>query len=272
LTLQIGVTLQGSSVGTATIKLKNTTNADLITLASGNHTGTAIRNLTLDGNGANQTTGNIITATPTTLGDFTVEGNTLLNAAVHSMYLAEGTPALPVVRKVIRDNVVNGHGVASTGYGIYLDYAAPALIEGNWVYTTNGNDNIELGHTTHTATNYSYQCIGNVCIGAQLQFPFSDGAEIIGNLVINATIQNDANTANNVSIIGNRVENAAPTAGFSGINVTGSNAIIKGNRVRVSTLNGVGCNASTMKDSVIQGNVVETTSASNSGSGITTGA
>ena len=276
ITLLSGVVLRGSRDGSI-LKLKNSTNGDLITAAVGVHSGTAIRDLMLDGNGANQTTGNIITAANagTTLGDFTVIGNTLLNAAIHGMYLSEGTPATPIVRKVIRDNVVNDHGLAGVGYGIYVDWAAPAIIQGNWVFSHNANDNIELGHTSHGDGNYSYQCIGNVCIGGQLQFPFANGAQIIGNLVINSNIQNDTNTANDVVIEGNRVVNAPVANGYSGINVTGARAIIKGNRVQITGLagaNGVGCNAqAAFSDSLIEGNIVETLAAAPTGVAIACG-
>jgi len=69
--------------------------------------------------------------------------------------------------------------------------------------------------------------------GGQLQFPFGSGSIIVDNTVNGNTIQNDSNTANGVTIIGNHVLGACPATGFAGISVVGATSTVQGNYISV---------------------------------------
>src|SRR5437016_4846988 len=182
LTLPSGTVLLG--FGQPQIKLKNNANANLLQFNDVAHTDTQILGLYLDGNGANQTSaasavigsaGGIVNLSHNrTL----VEGNTIVNAAIHGIFMTEATAGQSNNPKFVRHNVVTGHGLQATGYGIYADYCGNTLIEGNYVTNTGTFDCIELGHAGPgwLASLGSLTCVYNIVKGGQINFPFSDNA------------------------------------------------------------------------------------------------
>lgn len=178
----------------------------------------------------------------TTCGQVEIRNNHFINAPVHVTQMGEFSPSLNY--KYISGNYVQEHGTCFTGgFGIYCDYVGNVIIENNYVYTASTYDNIELGHSGPQnlgGVNAHMICKNNIVVGGQLQFPFSHYAEIVGNTVINNTIQNDGNTADYVRIIGNKVINAAPVSTWAGISHWGAYGQIMDNHVQVTQGNGIG--------------------------------
>jgi hypothetical protein len=203
-----------------------------------------------------------------------LEHNRIINAPVHGMFLSEATAQWTQAKKWVRDNTIEGHGIATTGFGIYADYIGSVEIEGNYVYGAGASDAIELGHSGPAwlgGLNAHMRARGNTCVNGQINYPFSDYAEILGNTVLGNTIQNDNNTANHVLIEGNTVLGAAPAAGFAGICASGRYAKIVGNEVTVVSGAGIQDDSQLLIDSVIEGNTVITSAAAPSGTGIGVG-
>lgn len=235
------------------------------------HNNTSVINGTFVATGVTSTGCNAVIdfSQATSIANTRIERNRIINAPIHGIFLSESTGNQTIAKKWITENSVEGHGIASVGYGIYCDYIGSVEIDGNFVTSTNGDDAIELGHSgiANLGINAHLRATNNTVVNGQLQFPFSDYAELIGNTVINNTIQNDTNTANNVTISGNVVLNATPASSFyAGIRVVGNNALITNNQVSVTTANGIQTAGSS--NGVIAGNQVITTSATNTGSGI----
>lgn len=182
-----------------------------------------------------------------------VQDNILINAPQHGIQMGENTKTL--APKWITGNYVNEHGLLQTGFGIYCDYIGNVLIDGNTVYTAGVDDSIELGHSgpRWITLDVHLRCVNNVCIGGQINYPFSDHAEIANNTVINNGIQNDGNTANNVQIFGNRVFNAAPGSSFAGISNWGTAPQICNNYVQVNSGNGIG---GSFSNAIVSGNYI----------------
>lgn len=199
--------------------------------------------------------------------DLCVQKVRIVNAPVHGIFVSESTKTQAM--KWVTENSVEGHGVATTGFGIYADYIGSVEISRNYVYGSGASDGIELGHSgiDELSINAHLRCVNNVVVNGQINFPFSYDAEILGNTVINNTIQNDTNTANRVQIIGNKVINATPAAGYAGIRVDGTDAVINGNSVSVTTLDGI-ASAGGMTRWSVNGNYIYSSSVASSGSAI----
>lgn len=193
----------------------------------------------------------------------------IVNAPVHGIQVSEGTYTPD--QKTVAGCIINGHGLAGTGYGIYGDYIGGLDIDRNFVTSPNGDDAIELGHSGPAwlgGLNARMRARANTVVGGQLQFPFSDYALIADNTVVGNTIQNDANTADNVTIIGNTVIDATPAAGYAGIHVNGSGYKIVGNDVTVTTGSGI---IGTGAGNVYGNRVYSTSPVGNAGGGVSPG-
>lgn len=261
LTLKSNLNLHFASRN-GTLKLADAANTGLLTTASGNMSNLHVHDLTLDGNGANQTdnTSNgaamfrIAGSGASTLENILVENVTMKNSYKHCFFISGDNNSQN--KKVIRNCKVLAHGVGSIGFGLYADYAPGTIFYNNRIEQSgqpsgpgNYNDAIEMGHLGATA-------ISNSIDGGQLQFPFGDNSLIAYNVLDSNTIQNDGNTANNVIVIGNRVKNATPISGFGGISVTGANAVIAGNWVKSNAFHGI---RSYGDGHTVTGNIIEGT-------------
>ena len=234
------------------------------------HDGTAILNGTFDASATTNTgvTQVINFSGVTSCPNLRIQSNRIINAPVHGIQIGEATYTSDI--KWIVGNSVEGHGIAATGYGIFPNYVGNVLVEGNYVYSTNADDAIELGRSGPAqlgGLNAHLRAVGNVCVNGQLQFPFSDYAEIIGNTVIGNTIQNDTNTANHVSVIGNTVMDATPAAGYAGIRVSGDDCLIDSNNVTVTANDGISV-TSVSSGSITNNRIYSSNSIGNSGSAI----
>jgi hypothetical protein len=198
-----------------------------------------------------------------------IQGNRIINAPKHGMQIGENTSDWTEAMKWITGNSVEEHGLAGTGFGIYCDYIGNVLIDGNYVYTAGVDDSIELGHSgfPYLGIYAHLRCTNNVCVGGEINYPFSHYAEIANNTVVNNTIQNDTNTANNVQIVNNTILNATPASGYAGIRVYGTAPTITGNQVYVTTGNGIQTEL-TMNDARITENYIYSSAVTNTGSGI----
>ena len=198
-----------------------------------------------------------------------IEGNRIVNAPFHGIHIGES--GYTANKKWIHENSIELYGVQGVGYGIYADYVGGVEIDSNYVSTNNGNDAIECGHSgpAHLGGLIAHiRATNNTCVGGQLQFPFSDFCELIGNTVVDQTIQNDTNTANYVTIANNVVLNATPGAGYAGIRVDGNYPTIIGNEVQVTSLDGIACVAGTQGAIIANNNIFSTLATGNSGYGI----
>lgn len=228
-----------------TLKLADGANTGLLTTAKANLNNLYVHDMTLDGNYSNQTANTSdgqamfrIAGTGTSvLENILIENVTMKDSWKHCFFISGDNTSQNI--KVIRNCKVMRHGMGSIGFGLYADYAPGTIFYGNRVEQSgepsgvgNFNDAIEMGHLGATALNNSLD-------GGQLQFPFGDNSLIANNILDSNTIQNDGNTANNVIVIGNRVKNASPIAGFGGISVTGTDAIIANNTVKSSSNHGI---------------------------------
>lgn len=232
------------------------------------HNGTAVVNGTFDASSATSTSVAAVIdfGSVSSCPNLRVQSNRIINAPVHGIFTTESI--YTTERKWILDNSIEGHGIATTGFGIYQDYVGNILIAGNYVYSANGDDGIELGHSGPAylgGLNIHMQASNNVSLGGQIQFPFSDYAVIIGNTVENNTIQNDVNTANNVQIIGNKVMNATPAPGYAGIRVSGNNCIIQGNDITVTTNDGISVTGASSGGSIVGNRIYSSWSSAASG-------
>jgi Pectate lyase superfamily protein len=265
LTLPPGVRLIG--VNGAFLTAPSSLAASWVKATAAVHNGTAVMGLTFIATAVTSSscTAIIDFSAVTSCPNIRIEGNRTVNAPVHGIFVSEATYTLG--KKWIRENSVEEHGLVAAGFGIYCDYIGSVEIDANYVYTAGADDSIEMGHSgpAYLTINAHLRATNNTVVGGQLQFPFSHYAEILGNTVINNTIQNDANTANYVQIIGNTVINATPAAGYAGIRVAGSYAVISDNRVSVTTGNGIA--GTTMVGFAVTGNYVYSSYATSGGTG-----
>lgn len=241
------------------------------------HNGTAVIGGTFD---ASATTSTGVTAVidfsqVTSCPNVRIMDNRIINAPVHGIKLGEGTGSWTAEAKWIERNSVDGHGVATTGFGIYCDYIGNVHILDNFVTSTSTDDAIELGHSgpAHLGgLNARLFCVHNHAANGAINFPFSDYALIEGNTVGGNTIQNDENTANNVTIVDNLVIDPSIGAGYAGIVVAGDRAIIAGNTVVLNGA-GVGIQGDTVitTNTIIRGNTVRNTSSTAADLGIGAG-
>jgi hypothetical protein len=201
-----------------------------------------------------------------------IQDNRTINAPRHGIFVtvgaASGTGSLEM--KWITRNSIVEHGIVQTGFGIYCDYMGNILIEDNYVYTAGVDDSIELGHSgpRWLGINAHMRAVNNYCTGGQLQFPFSDYAEIVNNTVNGNTIQNDGNTANYVQIIGNKVMGAAPVSTWGGISHWGTNGQIIGNYITITQGNGIG---GSWSYEIVANNYITSTASPDAGYGINPG-
>lgn len=204
-----------------------------------------------------------------------IRGNRIINAPVHGIFASENSPYYTTQKKWIDGNTVDGYGMQAIGYGIFPNYLGSLTVARNFV-GGGTSDGIELGRSglAYLGINATMTCEDNVIVSngtqasGQLQFPFCDGATIRGNTVIGNTIQNDGNTANNVTIIGNLVLNATPAGVYAGISVTGDAPVIVGNKVFVTVGDGIAVQG--MKQAVVAGNYIySSNTGGSSGYGIT---
>jgi len=195
-----------------------------------------------------------------------ISDNKIINAPGHGIYLSELTKTER--KKWVERNSVEGHGITTGGYGIYCDYVGSVEVNANYVFSSNAYDAIELGHSgnANLGINAHLRATNNTAVNGQIQFPFSDHVEIIGNTVVNNSIQNDTNTANYVTIANNVVLNSTPANGYAGIRVTGDYPNIAGNQVQVNTEQGIQLVGSL--NGIITGNQVVSTATTANGAGI----
>lgn len=183
----------------------------------------------------------------------------VISAPGHGIFASENGPYSPDLKLITRC-VVDGHGLAATGFGIYLDYIGNIEISRCYVTAANADDAIELGHSGPawlSGLNARMTARANLAVNGQIQFPHSDNALIADNTVVGNTIQNDNHAAAGVTIVGNTVLGAVPAFGYAGICIHGTGAIIGNN---VSVVSGSGIQAATQEFSgVIAGNNVTTT-------------
>ncbi len=237
------------------------------------HQGTSVIGGTWDASAVTSTScyAVIDTSGVTSVPNVRISGNRIINAPVHGIFIGEAT--FTYDKKWVDHNSIEGYGMRAVGYGIFASYVGSIEIDSNFV-GGGTNDGIELGHSgyAYLSIHAHMRCTNNTIVSngtlasGQLQFPFSDNAEIIGNTVIGNTIQNDANTADHVVIVANKVINATPQAGYAGIWVHGDYAEIADNDVQVTTLDGIG--SDTMVHHNIVGNIIASSAATSSGTAI----
>lgn len=228
-----------------TLKLANGANTGLLITNTGALSNLYVHDMTLDGNWSNQTdnTSNgkamfrIAGSGTSAIENVLIENVTMRDSWKHCFFISGDNNSMNT--KVVRNCKIMRHGMGSIGFGLYTDYAPGIIFFGNRIEQSgtpsgagNYNDAIELGHLGGSA-------LSNSLDGGQLQFPFGDNSIIANNVLDSNTIQNDGNDANNVIVIGNRVKNATPIAGFGGISVTGEDAIIANNVVRSNAFHGI---------------------------------
>ena len=208
----------------------------------------------------------------TSIPNVRIEKNRILSAPYHGIFVKEST--YTTEKKWVVGNSIEQFGIVATGYGIYADYCGSLEVRDNFVLAgSTPYDGIELGHagSAWLTTNATMLCDGNVLLGTGIQFPFSDGAIITNNTVIDSTegIQNDTNTADHVTITSNKLVNITPASGYAGIRVAGSYSTIVGNDVQVSTGDGIAGTA--LYYSTVADNVITSTAAAANGSAINDG-
>ena len=201
-----------------------------------------------------------------------IAGNRIVNAPVHGIFVREATTAT-TPPKWVEGNSIEGYGLAATGFGIYGDYIGNLKVLHNGIVPgPTAYDGIELGHAgSYISTGLTMLCEGNTLSGTGINFPLSDGAKILGNTIVNSPegIQNDANTANDVVIANNTLLAITPAAGYAGIRVDGSNPVIVGNRVEVTT--GDGISGTSLYYASVVANRISSTASAATGSAINDG-
>ena len=246
-----------SSLTTSWLKTTGT-NSDGVAIVNGTFDATAVTSTTvvavLDFSGASSCP------------NVRIIDNKIINAPSHGIYLSEVTKTER--KKWVERNSVEGHGITTAGYGIYCDYIGSVEVNANYVFSSNSYDAIELGHSgnANLGINAHLRATNNTVVNGQIQFPFSDHAEIIGNTVVNNTIQNDTNTANYVTIANNVILNSTPASGYAGIRVVGDYPTIVGNQVQVTTGSGIQLEGSL--NGIVTGNQVVSTATTATGVGI----
>lgn len=256
----------------ATLVAPATLATDWIKLANVVHQGTTVENGTFDATAVTSTSCTaVLYWGATSVNNVRVLRNRIINAPVHGIFVTEGTKTQ--TKKWVIGNSVEGHGIAGTGFGIYADYVGGIEIAQNYCTNTGGNDCIELGHSGigNLGVNGHMRCVNNTCKGGPINFPFSDGAEILGNTVLGLGIWNDTNTANGVVIAHNTILSAAPASGYAGIRVAGADAIIVGNHVDVTQNDGIAGQAGSFVRSLVANNHITSSSGANAGAGIRDG-
>lgn len=204
----------------------------------------------------------------------------VVNAPTHGIFVSESTKTTPP--KWVTGCSVEGYHKVSGGYGIYADYIGNITIGWNHVEGGGGDDAIELGHSgiRNLGIIASMLCIGNTVKDGEINFPFSDGAQIIDNQVDVSGyaglggIGNDGNTANNVLIQGNTVRGVSCTTQTpAGIWITGDSGRILDNDVQVTVNSAIPIQGGgyVLTNGEIAGNFVSTTAAALGGWGIGTG-
>jgi hypothetical protein len=239
ITLYSFITVTGAGRGQSIVKLKNSANTNaFIANSAGGYESVVIEHLTIDGNAANQTgagTGSAlvyITGSDTLLKNVRISDCTVQNSYKHGIFLTGDNTSTRYPKWIVRNYVFN-HGPTSVGFGIYTDYCPNTEIAWNTLKQSNGNDAIEMGHIGEQF------CHNNYLVDGKIQFPFASNTVISNNILDADTIQNDANTADNMVIIGNQLKSVTPASGYGGISVTGSNPTITGNYVRVTAQHGI---------------------------------
>lgn len=211
----------------------------------------------------------------TSCANTSIIGNRIISAPQAGIFLSESSGNWTAEAKWILNNSVDGHGRVSTGFGIYCDYIGSVLIEDNFVTSTGSSDAIELGHSGPEnlgGLNARLSCVHNCVVNGEINFPHSNYALIEGNTVVGNTIQNDSNTADNVTIRGNTVINPNPASGFAGIVVAGDRALIEGNTVELNgSGDGIQGGTQITHNTIIKGNIVRNTSSTAAAAGISGG-
>lgn len=237
-TLYSHIRMSGENKKTTITLANGVNNGIFVSLASGGYEDIIIEGFTLDGNATNQTGGGThgalvyITGSDTLLRNITIRDNTVQNAYKHAIFIT-GDNTSNRYPKWITNNYIFNHGAGTVGFGIYTDYCPNTLIAGNTLKQSNGNDAIEMGHLGDCV------CTNNYLVDGKIQFPFANNSVISNNILGTDTIQNDANTANNVVITGNMLLGITPASGYGGISVTGSNPTITNNYILVTAQSGI---------------------------------
>lgn len=201
-----------------------------------------------------------------------IAANRVINAPVHGIFLHETTYTANT--KWVDSNAIEGHGVVSTGYGIYGDYIGGLLITRNYVSGT-GGDGIELGHSGAAnlgGLDAHMGCVGNVVVGGGIQYPHSDGVLIADNIITNGTqgIQNDTNSVIGATIVGNTLTDISPGSGYGAISMCGSKMTCCDNTITLATtsteygIGGLGAGGS-FTDTTVANNTVCLTASGQTG-------
>jgi len=169
------VILRGSGWGT-TIKIADSTDIDLKMIDIDSKTGISVRDVALDGNKANQTSGIMYGINLKGSSSY----NSILNVCVHSLRNALIRSTDTSTRLTVRGcRLHNGGGIAITAGG--LQYS---IIISNIVYD-NGNNGIQLGADCNNCIISNNQISGNTFDGIRLassSYNLVEGNSIFENL------------------------------------------------------------------------------------------
>lgn len=214
---------------------------------------------TYDGNGANQAaqTNSIVTVAADTLDQVYLRDLYVLNAYRGGIKMEEDN-AVGEYKEISGCKVYNV-AVGTTSYGIYVDFCDNTHILNNYVQNVAATDGIELG-------NGRYICKGNIMNNCPINFPFASHSIIEDNILsgVRGNIQNDANTADHVTVKNNHILGSTPASGYGGISVYGDYAVIEGNDITVNEEAGIYSKSGTagVMNHVIKNNIVATARAS----------
>lgn len=209
-----------------TISLANASNSKLFTSTNG-LVKTSIRNGYIDGNGANQSSGDYlidIAGGSGQIDEFLMEDVYVKNSRKHMLFLHGDETGYH--RKMIRNCTFDNHGAGGViGFGVYVDYCPNVVIDGCTFFNSNGNDVVEVAHLGHVkVANCWFQ-------NGDINFPFGDNSIFDSNIFLSGRIINDTNTANNVTITNNIFLGSNPASGYGVIRVHGANSRIIGNSI-----------------------------------------
>jgi hypothetical protein len=231
-------------MGGATIKLITASNNDIFRPPQGANSGTW-NNVVwqgrgiIDGNATNQTGGFALfnlkpgDAVNGSIDGLTIRDLSVKNAWGHQIYVAENQGGSSGSKRV-ENCTLDNYGVGAISYGVYFDFSPNGVVDQATFRNSNGRDACVLGHGG------KYRFVHCTIYDSGVNYPFADDSTIaynnIGTTVQGEGINNDANTANRVRIIGNWVS-AAPSAQYGGIRNVGSDGFIALNYLAVTSAN-----------------------------------
>ena len=250
-------------LGGRTLTLANSSNSKLFDSSNGLENVT-LKNGTIDGNGANQVSGDYLV-------DFSGGSGELKEILLDNLYIKNSRKHMLFFhgdetgyhRKVIRNCTFDNHGIGSIGFGVYVDYAPNTVVDSCTFFNSNGNDVIEAAHLGHIFVSKCWFEDGDI------NYPFGDNCVFSDNIFLHGRIINDTNTANNVTISNNIILSSTPASGYGAIRVHGSNSRVIGNYVYTDQNDGI--RVQNGDNHIVKGNTVVTDAITGTETGIHAG-